>query len=386
MICSLICMGYFILQKMHHRSGVANFEVYYKAADKLLNNEEFYGVSLDGGEGYYKYAPVCTIVFVPFTFLPYGIANAIYYFLVLAAFITFTLFVIYWLEIELKAIPKSLGWLIFLVNIFLVDHFERELHLGNVNVFLHVGFFFVYVLLQKQKWIWAGVLNGFLLLFQPWYGLVSLFFLIKGKWKMVLLSLGVFGIGLLLPVLFLGVSKNAELLHSWYSFYMNPSTVLADSPNTFYGIYNMWLLAPFGYHSGWTLVLTFLFTSFLLIFWFHKRNQYYANSKWSTFVELSIVLALIPNLIHTDTEHFMWVWPLLVFIFWQLQNLTTSRRLLWSIPLVLVFIPFVVNSPDIVGRKWMLIFDEGGFLGMANLVIILTAIGLFMFEFKEHEI
>ncbi|MEZ4800404.1 MAG: glycosyltransferase 87 family protein [Flavobacteriales bacterium] len=369
---------------MHHRSGVANFEVYYKASEMLMDGQDFYGVSLDGGEGYYKYAPICTVAFIPFTFIPYGFADAVYYFLVLASFIVFTLFIIYWLEITLGVIPKSLGWLILLVNLFLVDHFERELHLGNLNVFLHIGFFSVFVLLQKGRNVTASILNGVLLLFQPWYALISIYFLIKGKIKHVLLSILFFAVGLILPIVFLGVEKNTELLQAWMDFYFHPNYLLADSPNTLYGIYNMWVLSPMGFHSSWSLVISFQVLVALAIFVIDRWNKRFNRSPWSEFFEISVVLALIPNLIHTDTEHFMWSWPLLVMIFLLLQQITTSARIWWSILMTLIFIPFVVNSPDIVGRKWMLIFDEGGFLGFANFLIVITGIVLFYMVGKKY--
>lgn len=384
MISSLLCMGYFILQKMHHRSGVANFEVYYKASEMLLDGQDFYGVSLDGGEGYYKYAPICTVAFIPFTFIPYAFADAVYYFMVLASFIVFTLFIIYWLEKEIGIIPKSLGWLILLVNLFLVDHFERELHLGNLNVFLHIGFFSVFVLLQRGKRIAAAILNGVLLLFQPWFALISVYFLMKGKWKHVVASLLFFSLGLVLPILFLGVDKNMELLKAWTEFYIHPNYLLADSPNTLYGIYNMWVLSPMGFHSSWSLVVSIQVFILLAVFALIQRNKKYNNPIWCGFFEISIVLAVIPNLIHTDTEHFMWSWPLLVMIFILLQEVTTSARIWWSFIMAIIFIPFVVNSPDIVGRKWMLIFDEGGFLGFANFLILLVGVTLFYTSGKKY--
>lgn len=45
--------------------------------------------------------------------------------------------------------------------------------------------------------------------------------------------------------------------------------------------------------------------------------------------------------------------------------------------MALAFIPFTLNSPDIVGRKAMLLFDAGGLLGVANLLILLVATKLF---------
>jgi len=41
--------------------------------------------------------------------------------------------------------------------------------------------------------------------------------------------------------------------------------------------------------------------------------------------------------------------------------------------LVIAFVPFALNSPDIVGKDLRLLFDEGG-LGIANLLILAGAL------------
>jgi hypothetical protein len=50
-----------------------------------------------------------------------------------------------------------------------------------------------------------------------------------------------------------------------------------------------------------------------------------------------------------------------------------SRRKTRIVLLTLAFIPFALNSPDIVGSKIRLLFDEGG-LGVANVLILVCAL------------
>jgi hypothetical protein len=50
-----------------------------------------------------------------------------------------------------------------------------------------------------------------------------------------------------------------------------------------------------------------------------------------------------------------------------------SRRKTRIVLLAVAFIPFALNSPDIVGSKIRLLFDEGG-LGVANVLILVCAL------------
>jgi hypothetical protein len=88
--------------------------------------------------------------------------------------------------------------------------------------------------------------------------------------------------------------------------------------------------------------------------------------------EYFLLIGLVPNLVHTDTEHFMWVWPMLALAVCAALNTKTIYRVVIICLLALAFIPFALNSPDIVGKRWQLLFDEGG-LGVANVLILVAA-------------
>jgi hypothetical protein len=106
------------------------------------------------------------------------------------------------------------------------------------------------------------------------------------------------------------------------------------------------------------------------------RNDRLAGARWSSdvrFTEYFLLVALVPNLVHTDTEHFMWVWPMLALAIHETMKPDASRRKTRIVLLTLAFIPFALNSPDIVGSKIRLLFDEGG-LGVANVLILVCAL------------
>jgi hypothetical protein len=56
---------------------------------------------------------------------------------------------------------------------------------------------------------------------------------------------------------------------------------------------------------------------------------------------------------------------------------------LYILFLTIAFIPYVLNSPDIVGKPLRNLFDEGGGLGIANLLFVLLAFFLVVFHREQ---
>jgi hypothetical protein len=87
--------------------------------------------------------------------------------------------------------------------------------------------------------------------------------------------------------------------------------------------------------------------------------------------EALILLALIPVLTHTDTEHFLWAMPFFIML---LISISTWKKGKWIGALVLICasIPFLFNSPDIVGKTISKQLDEGG-LGCSLILLLLLS-------------
>lgn len=370
MIIGFGCMLYFILQKLHHRDGVSEFEIYYNAAGAFLEGKPLYGEVFNGTTGVYTYAPFTAVLFSIFHVFPYSFAISIYYFLVLAGYMLFTLSLIYFLEKEYGLVPRNRGWLLFLITAFMFDHFERELHLGNVNVFLLIMAFWAFFLMRRDRSVYGGIVLGVMMLFEPYTMVLLPYFLYRRHGWMVFSAVMAFAVGLVVPAFFRGLSHNLTLIHQWIDVLRTPSVPLMDSPNTFYGIYHQWVLKPMHLAAGNWLVIAVWVAVAVGLFYFFRKNKLGANQPWIDFAEYALLVSLIPHLVHTDTEHFMWTWPLVTLGFILLQYVQgVSKRILYTL-LIIAFVPLVINSPDIVGRKIMLLFDEGGLLGLGNLLLV----------------
>jgi hypothetical protein len=372
------CMIYFILQKIHHRDGVSNFEIYYNALDAFLSGKPIYGVPFSGNSAYFTFAPLTLLFFLPFKIFPYSIAISFYYFLVLASYMLFTLYLIYYLEKEKGVKTTNIGWLILLVTLFLSDHFERQLHLGNVNVFLLIGSFFVYLFAERNRPLYGGLILGFLMLFQPYFVILIPYLLYRKKGMLVFSGAMTFAVALVIPAFFKGLEGNLALIHSWIDVLRAPSIHLSKAPNTLYGIYTTWILNPLGLEAGRGLILGGILVVVSILVLLIRKLKKTSEHNLNMFVEFFTIIAFIPHLVNTDTEQFMWTWPLLTVMFLLLQQTPKEKRSTYIGLLSIAFIPLVLNSPDIVGRKLMLLFDEGGVLGLANLILIAITLYLFI--------
>ncbi len=376
-IAFLLCIAYYILETINGRAQMADFRVYYDAANAFLHNTQLYGKSFGVSSGFYKYSPFACLPFVPLALLPYKIASIIYYLLVAFSIVWFSLYLLYLFhsktEKQLALKTTRIGWILFTISLFMADHLERELHLGNVNLFLLIGVVFSFVLIEKNKSTAAGIIYGVLLLFKPHFIILLPYFIWKKQWKVIASSVFTIACGLFLPALFKGIGANQQLLEDWLGAMRDHNMRLEESPNTIYGIVNHFVLN----HQG-NVNLVFLLLALVggFFIWFLIRNQKKNGNSKVNFIEYFLLIALIPNLAHTDTEHFMWTWPFIALIFMSLFTQEIKRRWMYIALMIIAFVPYCLNSPDIVGRTLEQLFDEGGLLGVANLIIASVAVML----------
>ena len=88
--------------------------------------------------------------------------------------------------------------------------------------------------------------------------------------------------------------------------------------------------------------------------------------------EALLLLALIPVLTHTDTEHFLWAMPFFLMILMTISTWNKNGKIIGYAALVLASIPFLFNSPDIVGKGLSKQLDEGG-IGLCLMLLLVLS-------------
>src|SRR6185436_6800135 len=178
-----------------------------------IHNEEVYGQSFGVSSGFYKYSPFALLPFIPLAVLKYEIASVIFYLLIAVTTIWWSLYLVYYLEKKDQPIARYRGWILLVIALFMADHIERELHLGNVNLFLLIAAFAIFDLASRRRSVPAGILYGIILLFKPHFLILLPYFLWKKQWKLTAASVMTICAGLLAPVLFKGWTENLDLHH-----------------------------------------------------------------------------------------------------------------------------------------------------------------------------
>jgi hypothetical protein len=236
-----------------------------------------------------------------------------------------------------------------------------------------MALFECYVLLKsKRDWLGGGLL-GLVLLFKPHFLLLLPYLIWKKRINALLGAFSAITLGLLMPSIIWGWERNTALVKQWLTAMSEHNVSLQTSPNTIYGLINHSFMN--GQAGNW-LVIAVLIAVCCAVAFLIIRNDKRNETRWSNqlrFSEYFLLVALVPNLVHTDTEHFMWVWPMLALAIQYARDSPRSKRLVSLVLLALAFIPFALNSPDIVGTHLQRIFDEGG-LGLANLLILSVAL------------
>ncbi|MFM7726065.1 MAG: glycosyltransferase family 87 protein [Flavobacteriales bacterium] len=231
-----VCLGYLALEWYNGRAQMADFRVYYDATNALLHGDTLYGKAFGVSSGFYKYSPFACLPFIPLAMMPYTLASVLYYLLITATIIFFSLRIAGYVQ-QLSRSEFSLR-LPILAGIFLIDHLERELHLGNINLFLLVLLFEAYKALKSNNGIKGGVLYGIVLLFKPHFLLLLPYLLWKKQFRASIFSLGIVVLGILLPALAIGWNQNIHLVRQWLTAMSDHNMALQLSPNTIYGLIN----------------------------------------------------------------------------------------------------------------------------------------------------
>ena len=188
----------------NHRFWLHDFEVYHKAASRIITGENLYRGDIDGFYKY-KYSPACAMFFTPLGILPFSIAKAIYW-VFLSGIICLGFYLSLRIVLPSVAVetPSRINNFILLLAFITAVHFERELHLGQVNQLLLVLYLALVFLWQNSRiklssLLWAGsiFIKPFGLIFLP-------YFIIKRQYRLIgwlILWLVILGLS---PVFFYG--------------------------------------------------------------------------------------------------------------------------------------------------------------------------------------
>ena len=363
-ISSLVLFTLMLFVEINNgRFETEDFKVYYSASKALVNSQQVYGVPFSLSTGFYKYSPFTLFIFAPFTILKYKIAAIIYFYIITFSLI-FSILIIqqlfdnYLLKNKKKQILTS-----FLILISILIHIVRDLHLGNTNMIIVFLLILALKFTLEKKEIISGLLIALAILTKPYFIVLVLPFMLYKKYKTVT-SIVVAGIVLtLFTTLVLGFSRSYTLHMEWFQEMLRHSEYLYSPYTIFYLLeYYFGIIIPKTYTYPFFIVIVLLIS---LFFWF--RNQTDNDTEKALLFNYFVLMAIIPNLLITDVEHFIFSLPIIAILILYLNN----YRNYYIIALfIIAILMYGGNSTDLVGKELTIKIKFWGFVGIGNLILV----------------
>lgn len=384
-IVSLIALVLFVLEQVNGRFWLNDLRVYYDAAQAMRSGSTVYGEAFGLSSGFYKYAPVVALLFVPYTFLPFALAASVHYVLIVAAFLAAVRMADRLVRDHLLPGLAPAYTPLFVTFLVVVVHLHRELHLGNVNVLLLCLLLFTLTQLVRGRDLQAGVLLGLALLVKPHFLVLAPLLVLHGTYRTLLATAATMALGLILPALFVGWSANGMLHREWLDQMARHNSALIylggsayENVNTVYSLLHRAVLGKLGAPGGngeALVVLAFIAAAIGALVLRDLRTHPTGPRRTRALVfHFLLLLALVPSLTLTDSEHFILALPLVLFVAIQLKAAAPRWVLFAAIP---AFLLYGGNWEDALGplSERMIHF---GVLGMGNLLVIALAVVLYL--------
>jgi hypothetical protein len=328
---AFFCLIVFVLETINQRLWMNDFRVYWSASQAILGDGQIYGKAFGLDSGFYKYSPLAALLFVPLGLLPFAFAKTIYY--IASSVAAVGLFAkLRQLEFFKNAdfSTKTNNWMLVILLILNAPQLFRELHLGNTNMILLFVSTSALLLISRQPNT-AGLLIGLSILFKPHFVLILPLLLLRRRFQTLVAVVFTLILGLLLPFLVVGWQGNLDLITSWWQSIAQHNASLASAKDNLAYI----LFSLLGQQSPkvyfWIEIFVILVLAILVfaVVVKHKLSEkrHSRNTLRKHFQsEYLLLLAIIPTMFITDTEHFLLAIPLiclLIFKAWLILSGTT---------------------------------------------------------------
>jgi len=378
---------FFIIQNINNRFWLHDYEVYYSAATSFLQGKQVYGVAYGLSSGFYKYSPFALLIFAPFSLLPFFTARVLHYIILSVLIITTIIMAdkIIRQNFFSTTLVKNQNLKLFLIFLPLIPNIYTELHLGNINIILLFVFILALLKILSEKYWQAALLIAIGILVKPHFIIFLPLLLIRKQYKCALTIVLFLILGILIPSVFSGFQSNIQMHKDWLITMQSHNNSLINGQNTIFSwLYRsvvQYIFPETINHDKLfgviVLALIALVILWLLLKHFKNEKAHLENSgliRKNFIFEYFLLLALIPNITVTDSEHFLLSIPLIAFIVYNLFEGTMSKA--FKLVSVLFLVMYGLNIHELVGKSLSSWLTETGILGLANIFIISLCIYL----------
>jgi hypothetical protein len=371
-----------VMNTVNHHLYFSDFKVYYMAAKDLLSGGGVYMQAFGEDSGFYKYSPSVLFFFLPVSMLPFTVAGIIH--MLIQSFCYGFAFMIARNLVRRFFHPEPVRreFLLLLAAVVCTTvHMVKELYLGNININLVLLCMLALADRLEERPYRSGIWFGIVLLAKPFFFVLLIPMLLRKDWKVLLGIITSAGAGLLLPFLWPGPSQSVALYGDWYR-------TLMMHGNSFPGLHSIDCILRNDLFPGlpaWSVyIVVILFTGITAAWILRNRNREKSAGDMNTaaknrILEWFVILAMIPSLFRTDSEHFLCALPLITWMIYSMN----SRKMYWAIPLfVIAAFLYGGNATDLLGHPLTDILFNTGMTGVGNLLLVGLALWL---ELKSRQ-
>lgn len=370
-----------LIEIVNGRFWLNDFKVMYSAASAYISADPVYGVSFGLNSGFYKYSPFTLLFFIPYTFISFKAACIIHFLLIGFCALSSIIFIEKIIRLFFSPVRKKQVLPLLAVLLCVINPLARELHLGNINVLLvFVLTLSLYCTLSKKPMI-SGALLAFAILAKPYFLLCILPLVVHKRYLAVLSTIGSIIAFVLCSAFLMEPGKSALLYQEWISAMMKHNTYLSSQHtifsiiHTYFGIF---IPAKYALHVlGIIGLLSSLYFYIINPTTKAKRPSKSKSENQHLIIHFYLLIAIVPSILITDTEHFIFTLPCIVLLLFHLKK----NRIWAMLSFIALLFMYGGNSSELLGKSLSDEFSKWGILGISNLIIIGTVFFWFKKEF-----
>jgi hypothetical protein len=361
---------FLLLEIYNGRFWQSDFSVYYKAAQRLFDGNNLYQYAEDG-HYVFKYSPVSAVFFIPFLIFSLSTAKVIYWFF-LTGFIAGGFYISIYLASKegLLKNPARMNNIILLGLLILVVHFQRELHLGQVNQILLVMYLIAAYFYGKEKVIFSSLLIAASIFIKP-FGLIFIpYLIVKGKYKDTVYLIIFGALFFLLPLLFYSfdefINQNMLWINELAVELGNKQNLVQSANHTIFSIFvrhtplGMLSFTPYLVKIYQITILGII--GILTLVFIYKGK----NIKSNYVSEFALLISFIPLLSFTSQNAFGFAGLLVFILLINFRTFSIAEKVIT----IIGFIFLGGNYNDIWGSGLSSFFNDISLVSIGTLLLI----------------
>ena len=381
-----LCATFIAVQLVRGPLRMHDLEVDYRAASNFLHGQPVYFQLFALQSGYFKYSPLSLFFLVPLACLPLAVAKLAHFVVSVALLIVTTPVLERFLATAFFGGRQARSTAIQLIStLVVIVLYERELGLGNHTIMLLAMVVWSCTLMVSGRERTAGLVLGLAILLKPHFLVLTPLLVVRRRFAAVTTCAATLLGGVVVPTIALGPQRSLMLHREWGETMLRHNARVSADLNTLQAMLLRAVPVLHRFDVGIVFSLAVIALAAAGAWLFVRRNQGRERRLGDTregratqafVLEYFVLLGLIPNLVVTDSEHFLWSLPIVTFL---VGFLAYEHRGGWLLPAwcTAAFFLFGCDWYEVWGRTTSMWIEKSGALGLGNLLILLTAAGVF---------